>query len=146
MKSHTKNLRFNHNPLNLILGTRKKQGLRIGYMEAALDGFYLNCMETGVHPEKLSKLLSDKFHCTDAISSCQLFLFLINEGDRASYSIMVPYLLSTENLNQFENTIRERFYGVDRFIQQGRNLYKFKEYIEERGEPIVWINDLEREE
>lgn len=117
MKSHTKNLRFNHNPLNLILGTRKKQGLRIGYMEAALDGFYLNCMETGVHPEKLSKLLSDKFHCTDAISSCQLFLFLINEGDRASYSIMVPYLLSTENLNQFENTIRERFYGVDRFIQ-----------------------------
>ena len=109
MKSHTKNLRFNHNPLNLILGTRKKQGLRIGYMEAALDGFYLNCMETGVHPEKLSKLLSD-----------------------------------TENLNQFENTIRERFYGVDRFIQQGRNLYKFKEYIEERGEPIVWINDLER--
>ena len=109
MKSHTKNLRFNHNPLNLILGTRKKQGLRIGYMEAALDGFYLNCMETGVHPEKLSKLLSDKFHCTDAISSCQLFLFLINEGDRASYSIMVPYLLSTENLNQFENTIRERF-------------------------------------
>lgn len=48
MKSHTKNLRFNHNPLNLILGTRKKQGLRIGYMEAALDGFYLNCMETGV--------------------------------------------------------------------------------------------------
>lgn len=72
MKSHTKNLRFNHNPLNLILGTRKKQGLRIGYMEAALDGFYLNCIETGVHPEKLSKLLSDKFHCTDAISSCQL--------------------------------------------------------------------------
>lgn len=96
------------------------------------------------YTRKLSKLLSDKFHCTDAISSCQLFLFLINEGDRASYSIMVPYLLSTENLNQFENTIRERFYGVDRFIQQGRNLYKFKEYIEERGEPIVWINDLER--
>ena len=36
MKSHTKNLRFNHNPLNLILGTRKKQGLRIGYMEASI--------------------------------------------------------------------------------------------------------------
>ena len=55
---------------------------------------------------------------------------------------MVPYLLSTEILNQFENTIRERFYGVDRFIQQGRNLFKFKEYIEESGEPIVWINDF----
>lgn len=144
MKSHTKNLRFNRNPLSLILGAKKRQGLRIGYMEAALDGFYLNCIETGVHPLKLTQLLSDKFHCIDTVSSCQLFLFLINEGDRASYSIMLPYLLSTENLNQFENIIRERFYGIDRFIQQGRNLYKFKEYIEERGDPIVWINDLER--
>ena len=50
----------------------------------------------------------------------------------------------TEDLLNCINTIRDRFYGVDRFIQQGRNLYKFKEYIEERGEPIVWINDLER--
>ena len=144
MKSHTKSLRFNHNPLNLILGARRKQGLRIGYMEAALNGFYLNCIKTGVHPQQLAQLLSEKFHCIDTISSSQLFLFLINEGNRSSYAIMLPYLLSTENLQQFENTIRERFYGIDRFIQQGRNLYNFKEYIEERGDPIVWINDLER--
>ena len=143
MKSHTKSLRFNHNPLNLILGARRKQGLRIGYMEAALNGFYLNCIKTGVHPQQLAQLLSEKFHCIDTISSSQLFLFLINEGNRSSYAIMLPYLLSTENLQQFENTIRERFYGIDRFIQQGRNLYNFKEYIEERGDPIVWINDLE---
>lgn len=144
MRLHTKSLRFNHNPLNLILSAKRKQGLRIGYMEAALDGFYLNSIETGVHPQKLTQLVSDKFHCIDTVSSGQLFLFLINEGDRSSYSIMLPYLLSTENLTQFENIIRERFYGVDRFIQQGRNLYKFKEYIAERGDPIVWINDLER--
>ena len=144
MKLHTKSLRFNHNPLNLILGARRKQGLRIGYMEAALNGFYLNCIKTGVHPQQLAQLLSEKFHCIDTISSSQLFLFLINEGNRSSYAIMLPYLLSTENLQQFENTIRERFYGIDRFIQQGRNLYNFKEYIEERGDPIVWINDLER--
>ena len=144
MKSHTKSLRFNHNPLNLILGARRKQGLRIGYMEAALNGFYLNCIKTGVHPQQLAQLLSEKFHCIDTISSSQLFLFLINEGNRSSYAIMLPYLLSTENLQQFENTIRERFYGIDRFIQLGRNLYNFKEYIEERGDPIVWINDLER--
>ena len=144
MKLHTKSLRFNHNHLNLILYDRRKQGLRIGYMEAALNGFYLNCIKTGVHPQQLAQLLSEKFHCIDTISSSQLFLFLINEGNRSSYAIMLPYLLSTENLQQFENTIRERFYGIDRFIQQGRNLYNFKEYIEERGDPIVWINDLER--
>lgn len=137
-------LRFNYNPLSLILGVQRKQGLRIGYMDAALKEFYLNCLKTGVHPKKLTQLLSDKYHCFDAKSSCELFLFLMNEGDRSSFSIMLPYLLSTDNLNEFEEVIRKRFFGVERFIKQGRNLYMFIKYVAERKEPIIWINDLER--
>lgn len=137
-------LRFNYNPLSLILEAQRKQGLRIGYMDAALKEFYLNCLKTGVHPKKLTQLLSDKYHCFDAKSSCELFLFLMNEGDRSSFSIMLPYLLSTDNLNEFEEVIRKRFFGVERFIKQGRNLYMFIKYVAERKEPIIWINDLER--
>ena len=92
MDAYTRTLRFNHNPLNLILGTEKKKGLRIGYMEAGLQGFYLNSMETGVHPQKLSRLLAEEFHCTDTESVTGLFQFLINEGDRVSYQIMLPCL------------------------------------------------------
>ena len=110
MDAYTRTLRFNHNPLNLILGAEKKKGLRIGYMEAGLQGFYLNSMETGIHPQKLSKLLTEEFHCTDNESATGLFQFLINEGDRVSYQIMLPYLL----------------------------------YTEERRDPIIWINDLEK--
>ncbi len=73
-----------------------------------------------------------------------LFQFLINEGDRVSYQIMLPYLLSTENINEFERIIQKRFFGVERFIQQGKNLYRFVKYTEERRDPIIWINDLER--
>lgn len=109
MDAYTRTLRFNHNPLNLILGTEKKKGLRIGYMEAGLQGFYLNSMETGVHPQKLSRLLAEEFHCTDTESVTGLFQFLINEGDRVSYQIMLPYLLSTENINEFESIIQKRF-------------------------------------
>ena len=90
MDAYTRTLRFNHNPLNLILGAEKKKGLRIGYMEAGLQGFYLNSMETGIHPQKLSKLLTEEFHCTDNESATGLFQFLINEGDRVSYQIMLP--------------------------------------------------------
>lgn len=110
MDAYTRTLRFNHNPLNLILGAEKKKGLRIGYMEAGLQGFYLNSMETGIHPQKLSKLLTEEFHCTDNESATGLFQFLINEGDRVSYQIMLPYLLSTENINEFENIIQKRFF------------------------------------
>ena len=144
MDAYTRTLRFNHNPLNLILGAEKKKGLRIGYMEAGLQGFYLNSMETGTHPQKLSKLLTEEFHCTDNESVTGLFQFLINEGDRVSYQIMLPYLLSTENINEFENIIQKRFFGVERFIRQGKNLYKFVKYTEERRDPIIWINDLEK--
>lgn len=57
---------------------------------------------------------------------------------------MLPYLLSTENINEFENVIQKRFFGVERFIRQGKNLYKFVKYTEERRDPIIWINDLEK--
>lgn len=144
MKTHKKALRLNHNPLNLILRTRRKQGLRIGYMGAVSEGFYLNCLQTGIHPQKLTRLLSEEFHCFDTESVSGLFMFLINEGDRVPYQIMLPYLLSTENIDEFETIIRERFFGVERFVQQGKNLYNFVKYTEERRDPIIWINDLER--
>ena len=137
-------VRFNPNPLNLFLGNERKKGLRIGYMEATLNGFYINSMNTGVHPQKLSRLLSEDFHCTDTESVTGLFQFLINEGDRISYQIMLPYLLSTSNICEFEEIIHKRFFGVERFVQQGKNLYKFVKYTEERRDPIIWINDLER--
>lgn len=137
-------LRFSINPLNLLLRARKKEGLRIGYMQAAMDGLYLNGLQTGADPQKLIQLLSEKFNCFDADSSCQLLSFIATEGERASFSIMLPYLLSTDTLEEFENVIRKHFYGIERFIQQGKNLYNFVKYIEERGEPIIWINDLER--
>ena len=33
---------------------------------------------------------------------------------------------------------------MERFIRQGKNLYKFVKYTEERRDPIIWINDLEK--
>lgn len=139
-----KNLTIQSQPSESHPRNREKKGLRIGYMEAGLQGFYLNSMETGVHPQKLSRLLAEEFHCTDTESVTGLFQFLINEGDRVSYQIMLPYLLSTENINEFESIIQKRFFGVERFIQQGKNLYRFVKYTEERRDPIIWINDLEK--
>lgn len=144
MKIHLKTLRINHNPLNLILNAKRKQGLRIGYMQAILENFCLNSIETGVPQQKVISLLANKYNCTDSNSTYSLIEFLINEGDRISYAIQTPYLLSTDNLNEFEKIIRERFFGVERFVQQGKNLYNFVKYAEERRDPIIWLNDLER--
>lgn len=144
MKMHIKTLRFNYNPLNLILNIKRKQGLRIGYMQAILENFCLNTIETGVAQHDVIELLASKFNCIDSLSTCNMLQFLINEGDRVSYGIQTPYLLSTDNLHEFEKIIREHFFGIERFVQQGKNLYNFVKYAEERRDPIIWINDLER--
>lgn len=86
----------------------------------------------------------EKFYCNDTESVTGLFQFLINEGDRVSYQIMLPHLLSASNIHEFEEIIHKRFFGIERFIRQGKNLYNFVKYTEERRDPIIWINDLER--
>lgn len=140
----TKTLRFNRNPMNLILSLPRRQGLRIGYMESIFRGFFLNSLETGVGSQELSNLLLNEFNCMDSKAAFQRFQFLIDEGDRTAYQILAPYLLSTDSIEEFEDVVRKRFFGIDRFVQQGKNLYNFVKYAEERKEPIVWINDLER--
>ncbi|MDR0891454.1 MAG: DUF1266 domain-containing protein [Mediterranea sp.] len=140
----TEEVRVNLNPLNLILAAKKRQGLRIGYMESASKGFYLNSMETGKGRESLCDLLTDHYHCPSVAQVANFPGFLINEGDRVSYQIMVPHLLATENIEEFERIIQQRFFGIQRFVQQGKNLYNFVKYAEQRRDPIIWYNDIER--
>ena len=144
MEKHVRTLRFNANPLNFFLSSKRKKGLRIGYMEAALQGFYLNSISTGVHSQKLSDFLSKDYDCADNESITEVFRFLINEGDRVPYQIMLPYLLSASNIHEFENIISKHFSKVEQVVQQEKNLYKFLRYTEERKDPVIWISDLQR--
>lgn len=144
MDLHRQTLKLSYNPLNLFLRREKRHGLRIGYMEAALEGFYLNCIETGIHSNQLNTLLSGQYHCTGLDSIKKLLQSLLNEGDRRTYQLIVPYLLSTNSLQELEKVLNERFIGMDNLIRQGKNLYKFVKYTEYRKEPVIWINDLER--
>lgn len=139
-----KNLTIQSQPSESHPRNREKEGATHRLYGSWTARLLSQLHETGVHPQKLSRLLAEEFHCTDTESVTGLFQFLINEGDRVSYQIMLPYLLSTENINEFESIIQKRFFGVERFIQQGKNLYRFVKYTEERRDPIIWINDLEK--
>lgn len=144
MNVDAKTLRISYNPLNLLLGKAKRQGLRIGYMESALRGFYLNSLDTGIHPRKLTNLLCNEYPYKSPDCINELFRFLIDEGDRTSYQKLCPCLLSSGSLEEFDKTACEQLSGADGLIQQGRNLFKFKKYAEYRREPLIWMNDIER--
>lgn len=144
MNVDTTTLRLSYNPLNFLLGKAKRQGLRIGYMESALRGFYLNSLDTGIKSRKLTSLLCNEYPYNRPDCINDLFRFLINEGDRASYQKILPCILSSSSPKEFENNACEKFLGAKGFIHQGRNLFKFKKYAEYRREPIIWMNDIER--
>lgn len=144
MKIETKTLRISYNPLNLLLGKAKKQGLRIGYMESALRGFYLNSIDTGIHSRKLTSLLYNEYPYQKHDCINEIFRFLIDEGDRAFYQKMLPCILSSTSLEELESIACKQFPGAEQIIQHGRNLFKFVKYAKYGREPLIWMNDIER--
>ena len=47
MEAHIQALRINRNPLNLVLGTKRKLGLRIGYMLTLIHIFTMDMNKIG---------------------------------------------------------------------------------------------------
>ena len=51
--------------------------------------------------------------------------FLHDEGDRISFSILLPFLVAEYDPKELEEKIRERFFGIELFIRKCNNLHHF---------------------
>ena len=138
------NLRFSLNPVSIVLGSKRKKGLRCNYVASSLYGFYINTLKTGATLQTLSNLLSNNLNFKDTPSAIQSFEFLMNEGDRSFYNILLPFLLSAKSAEEFEKDLRKRFFGVEQFIKHGNNLYHFLKYIETQNAVSINAEDLKK--
>lgn len=144
MKEQSTLLRFNRNPLKKVLNAKRQQGLSVGLIAGAQRGFYSNSMETGVSEEKLSSLLLSTPKLKNEASVMEMLNFLQYEGDRATYSILLPYLLDATDPDELEKTICKRFFGVRLFVQYAQNLYKYLLFIKDKKEISIEKEDLQR--
>lgn len=144
MEQSSISLRFNRNKRDNILPSDKEHNLLTGLISSLKIGFFIDSLETGTSQEKLHRLLTESPQLKQEAAITEMLSFLCNEGERTSYSILVPYLLTANDKKEAETILRKRFFGIEMFIHRAHNLYQFLEYIRERGIVSIEKEDLKR--
>ena len=116
---------FNRNQQRESLDKAKETGLFISLIPSLQEHFYVDSLTTGANQETLSKLLQRSPRIKNETAVIEMIHFLHDEGDRTSFSILLPFLLSEYATKELEEKLRERFFGIELFIRKCNNLHNF---------------------
>ena len=139
MEQSSISLRFNQNREGNALLANKEQNLLIGLISSIQTGLFVNSLETGMSKDKLRQMLAEIPQLKQ-----EMLTLLKNEGERTAYSILLPYLLSSDNEEEIETILRKRFFGIESFIQRAHHLHRFMKYIREKNIVSIEKEDFER--
>lgn len=143
MEQSSISLRFSQNRKGNTLVNRE-QNLLIGLISSIQTGLFVDSLETGISKDKLRQLLAEVPQLKQESFITEMLTFLQNEGERTAYSILLPYLLSSDSENEIESTLRKRFFGIESFIERARHLHWFMRYIHEKNVVSIEKEDFER--
>ena len=116
---------FNRNQQRENLESTKETGLLISLIPSLQEDFYVDSLTTGASKETLSKLLLRNPGIKNETAVIEMIHFLHDEGDRISFSILLPFLVAEYDPKELEEKIRERFFGIELFIRKCNNLHHF---------------------
>ena len=116
---------FNRNQQRENLESTKETGLLISLIPSLHEDFYVDSLTTGASKETLSKLLLRNPGIKNETAVIEMIHFLHDEGDRISFSILLPFLVAEYDPKELEEKIRERFFGIELFIRKCNNLHHF---------------------
>lgn len=116
---------FNRNQQRENLESTKETGLLIILIPSLQEDFYVDSLTTGASKETLSKLLLRNPGIKNETAVIEMIHFLHDEGDRISFSILLPFLVAEYDPKELEEKIRERFFGIELFIRKCNNLHHF---------------------
>ena len=97
MEQSSISLRFNQNREGNALLANKEQNLLIGLISSIQTGLFVNSLETGMSKDKLRQMLAEIPQLKQESFITEMLTLLKNEGERTAYSILLPYLLSSDN-------------------------------------------------
>ena len=144
MEQNSISVRFNPNKRNDISAANSTQNLLIGLISSMKTGLFVDSLETGIEHGKLRRLLAETPQLKQEAAIIEMLSLLRNEGERTSYSILIPYLLTANDGEEAERILRERFFGIELFIHRAKNLYRFLEYVDKKNIVSIEKEDLKR--
>lgn len=144
MKQQAPSLQFKLNLQVNPLSNRRMQGLLTGLLAGMHSGFYINSLETGVSKTDLQELLIASPRLRNESSITEMLSFLQDEGDRAAYAILLPYLLVSTDKEELEEVIRKNFFGIELFIRRTHNLHAFLTLTQQENSLFIGEEELKR--
>lgn len=144
MKQQATALQFNLNLQAKRLNNKRMQGLLTGLLAGMHSGFYINSLETGVNKTELQELLIASPRLRNESSVTEMLNFLQDEGDRTAYAILLPHLLISTDKKEWEEIIREQFFGIELFISRTHNLHCFLTIIQRENALLIGKEELKR--
>lgn len=144
MEQQNISLRFNGNLEDCNLPKSKKQNLFIGLIAGMRKGFFVNSLSTGINKDTLHEILIGVTKPKQESTITETLKFLQTEGERTAYSILLPYLLSSNDKKEIEKILRERFFGIELFVNRAHNIRKFLDYVHDKNIVSINENDLIR--
>lgn len=144
MKQNSISLRFGRNYENIATATDDEHDLLVGLISSIKMGLLVDTLKTGLSNAELHQMLAKAPQLKQEAAVIEMLSLLRNEGERTPYSILLPYLLSSNSGEEAERTLRERFFGIELFIQRAHNLFCFLEQIHKKNIVFIGKDELER--
>ena len=94
---------FNRNQQRENLESTKETGLLISLIPSLQEDFYVDSLTTGASKETLSKLLLRNPGIKNETAVIEMIHFLHDEGDRISFSILLPFLVAEYDPKELED-------------------------------------------
>ncbi len=101
---------------------RRKIALSISYPLAIELGFDTEQLSTGWDTEEAREYLLKKWNIKERDLAKELLHYIEQEGERATYQIILPYFLLAEDKENRKKILEERYMAIDRFIRYSDNL------------------------
>lgn len=143
MKQSSISFRFGRNEENIAQTIDNGQDLLTGLISSIKIGFLVDTLKTGFSNAELHQLLAKAPQLKQEIAVIEMLSLLRDEGERTPYSILLPYLLSSNSGKEAEKILRERFFGIELFIQRAHNLFRFLDHVHEKNIVFIEKKDLE---
>lgn len=124
---------FNRNQQRENLESTKETGLLISLIPSLQEDFYVDSLTTGASKETLSKLLLRNPGIKNETAVIEMIHFLHDEGDRISFSILLPFLVAEYDPKELEEKIRERFFRHRTFHPQMQQSAPFHHLYKSRS-------------
>lgn len=104
-------------------------GLSVGLLANIWGEFYVNSLETGGINKEKRKYIEYMPQIKKNITIDDMLNFLRNEGYRSSFELLAPLILTTNNLEELELKIKEKYPHVQKMVDNSININNFLKIV-----------------